>query len=234
MKYVLALIGALFLVSQASAATVYNLFDHSNGAQANAPEFFEYGLRLDSQGGASDANSFWSFESSDDGNAQLPASSSIATLSVDFAGDTASINGQLRNNGTGELWTIDYSLSNLTILDGTSLGDAGLFTSFGATTGSGLLINSDSSLTIDLDGLVDSRDQFAFTLAFESGLGSGISFRSGPLGETNTVAGWLDFDGTNDFLATVEPVAPVPLPAAGWMLLSALGSLGIVRRSRKS
>ena len=231
MRHVFALVCAFLLVGQASAATIYNLFDHSDGNRSDGPEYFEYGLRLDSVGGANNPNSFWSFESSDDGNAQLPASSSLATLSVDFARDAASISGQLRNNGTGELWTIDYSLSGLTILDGTLLGDAGVGTSFGAVSGAGSLINSDSSVSIALDGLLDSRDEFAFTLAFESGLGDGISFRSGPLGETNTAGGWIDAPGTNDFLATVSPV---PLPAAGWMLLSALSGLGLIRRLRKS
>lgn len=41
--------------------------------------------------------------------------------------------------------------------------------------------------------------------------------------------GWIDAQGTNDFLFTASPV---PIPAAIWLFFSAICGLGVLKRSR--
>lgn len=217
--------------SGAIAATyTYDVYDHSNGGQANAPDYMDYGLRLDTLYGKSDERSFWSFEDMDDQPNDI-RNNSLARLKVDTGAGTASLSGQMRYNFDDSLWDVTVNYTGISVLSG-----AGATASFGATTMMGTLTNGMT--TYELVGKKKPNGGiFDFTLAFESGLKEGandigVSYRVGPLNETSTAAGWVSSidggqtmtTGTNDFLYTVE-LAPVPLPAAGWMLLAGVGGM---------
>ena len=233
MKLLWALFAAFlaFAASSVAASTLYNVYDHSDGTQTDGPEYFDYGLRLDGLGGSTNPDNFWSFEAIGDGMTDT-RNASLATLEVDFsagANGEAYLVGQMRNNGTGDLWNLDVLITDLTVL-----GGSGGTTSFAASAWSGTL--SRGAATFNLAGKTKNATEGQFTLAFGSGL-SGADWRVGPLGETSTAAGWvLSANGftlanTNDFLFTVE-LAPVPLPAGAWLLIGGLGALVTVKRRK--
>jgi hypothetical protein len=86
-----------------------------------------------------------------------------------------------------------------------------------------------------------SFDDFGLSLPLE--LLSGLSLEGFSFGfATNAVNGGLELDWFNSerntstlaIYATVSEISPVPLPAAGWMLIAAVGGLGAMRRKQKA
>jgi hypothetical protein len=71
-------------------------------------------------------------------------------------------------------------------------------------------------------------------------LDGGYKFVANPFGNLNINSLTFFADSTNDTLARPDyalaaiSVAPVPLPAAGWLLLAGIGGLGALRRFRKT
>lgn len=94
-----------------------------------------------------------------------------------------------------------------------------------------------SGLSISFDGAA---------VAFVAGAGGTQTFEfpTAVLGLGDTIdvtVAWDDYTGSNTAsstitfdIATEAVIAPVPLPAAGWMLLGAMGGLGLLMRNRRA
>lgn len=211
MKLFATVVAFVLGASMASAAT-YNIFDHPRGGNASS---YDYGLRLESAPGSGAAD-YWSFETS--------AGASRVVMDVDVAGGHGTIKGLMRHNLDQSNWTLDLTLNGVVSLAGIGAGAD----SFGAATWSGTL--SNGSVTYDLLGKGKNVKGTSYQWTYFSQNPGGVDWR-GP----NISAGWVASldggksmtSGTNDFIGKVSPV---PVPAAGLMLLSALGLLGLRRK----
>ncbi|ABV93490.1 hypothetical protein Dshi_1748 [Dinoroseobacter shibae DFL 12 = DSM 16493] len=64
---------------------------------------------------------------------------------------------------------------------------------------------------------------------------SDTEFNRGPLFEFGTLTPGAGFGGTVQLTASyITEATPIPLPAAGWLLLAGVGGLGAMRKFRKS
>ena len=225
MRLFLITLALVFSASTAMSASMYALFDHDEGGEADN---FDYGLRMEDIAGNA-VGSYWSFE---DANGQ-----SLATLTVDIAGQTASISGSMRYNDADaddtndEIWSLTATMTGVEAIAGLADG------SFGAADYEATLTNSDNSITYDILG--KSKDvngvDYEWTL-FLSDPGGNADWRA-----PNITAGWLSsrnggqntamLSGTNDFIAQVEAV---PLPAGMLLMLTGVGALAVRSRKRKS
>lgn len=217
---------AVVLVTSAQAATYfYGLGDHPDG---NMSATYDYGLRLDRE----DPDRFFSFGAPVDTIASPTASDFSAFLLYDDVAGTVSMRGtmveSIAGGGTGGTYRLEYDIAGVT---NTGPLGSGLFSDFSGT-GIGSLSNATESFALN----ADSRPGGEF---FVFGLGS-RNF-NGITGE-----GWVGQDQgeakPNDFLFTAillgdtpppgNPLNPVPLPAAGWMLIAGLGGMFAMRRRK--
>ena len=108
--------------------------------------------------------------------------------------------------------------------------------SFGAASYTGTLTNAGNTVIHDLigKGKAVKGGVYEWTMFFQDP-GSGADWRA-----PNISAGWVSSidggttmltGGANDFLAMV---APVPVPAAGLLLLGAFGGLAVLRRRKRT
>lgn len=220
---------ALVVATSAYATTfVYGLTDHPGGNQSSN---FDYGLRLDTQPtGGTWANGprFFTFGNLSNVGSPPAASDFTAFLVYDSVAATAEILGTMRESlGVGvfgDTYNVSYVLGSVNVE--TTGGTANGF--FHDTSGNNRGSLSNGSETIDL--LTASRgngEYFNFDNAIRGFLG----------GE-----GWVGGVPANDFLFTAtflpgglpQNPPPVPLPAAGWMLLAGFGAMGAMRRRRKA
>ena len=208
--------GAILIAATSQAATfVYDLSDHPSGNQAGN---FDYGLRLDKE----NPDLFITFDNG-----------SAATLEYDDVALTATISGTVfQSTGvgtTGDAYTLRYTMTDLTDLGG------GFFEQRTANASTGTLtLNSDPSQVISLGSEALNGVFFRFA-------DDGHRLPGNP--STGIVGrGWVGQDAgqekPNDFLftATLDPNGntppPVPLPAAGWMLLAGIGGMAAMRRRK--
>lgn len=209
-----AVIGLCGLTTTTADAATFNyrMLDHPDGGASKSSPFASYGLRLDEYG------SYWSFENG--GN---------VTMSIDdgdgvVGAGTMTISGMMRRSfgaihtpSFGDLWDISYSITGLTV------GANGTFVDTGGN-GSGTI--SNSTLSYSLGSKANGAGQYFLFLAD----GHRVPGSSQLIGR-----GWVDgsddWPGANDLLFTVTPV---PLPAAAWLLIAGLGTLGYVGRRRKT
>ncbi len=205
LKLAAALVLGLSATSASAATFTYDLFDHPDGALSA----FDYGLRLDYY------ERIFSFENGGD-----------AQLVYNDADRTATISGTMREslgNGLfGELWSIVYSLTGLTDLGG------GAFRSE-TSSGSGSISLGMTSLLLG----TKSNGSYYFELDDDGyRLGGHAGFSS----DTFVGRGWVDpypnLGGANDFLFVAE-LAPVPLPAGAWLLLSGILGFGVMKRRQR-
>ena len=125
-------------------------------------------------------------------------------------GDTASITGTVFDPDENETWEVFYEMTSVT-----PVGTQGFF----ATAGSGTL--TDPAAVVHSFEAKADRSGSVFTFLADGHRIDGD--------DTTPVArGWLDYDGTNDFL--VRAVA-IPEPGTGAMM--ALGLLGLARLGRR-
>lgn len=203
MKFFASILALCLGASTASAAVYTYKLDDHPDGTQQAN--YDYGLRLDGPG------LFYTFQN---GNASLVYDSVNLTASI-----TGTMNQSTPVDQTSPIDTVvNYSMSGITDVGG------GFFT---ATGGSG----SIGSLLLDGKQLMSGPDAGLAFLFLNDGhrlpRSTGIAGR-----------GWLDFNGTNDFLFTatlvnVDNPAPIPVPAAGLLLLGGIGALGLTRRRKR-
>ena len=235
-------LGAAFLIMGASGAMAasYTLLDHPDGVKrceniANGADCWDYGYRGD------DIEFF--------GTMQLEGvtldwdGGSTATLTGVLNESIAGIAGSLATS-IGEAVNLFYELTGV-VSDGmggfTATGGSGSFwTDFVQYDFSGKADNSGYVAIFAFDG--HRLDGDSTTGVFRGWTMDAGNCRAIPGEDNGPVLLNVSYDddyyqrkclsdgrtsGTNDFLA---PVAPVPLPAAGILLLGALGALGAMRR----
>lgn len=148
-----------------------------------------------------------------------------ATLVYDDVAGAAEISGAVRESLYGKidggLFNISYTMSDLTDLgSGSFLDDAGNGTGYVA----------DATTTLSFGAAANPSGLFLVFALDDPALPD----YGADVGGAHVGHGWVQkMPGANDFLFTGTPaVAPVPLPAAGVMLLAGLGALGALRRFR--
>ena len=216
-----AAIAAAFVIGTAvnaatfSADFTYQLSDHPDGNQRGN---FDYGRRLDRES----PPMFWTFDNGSD-----------VKLEYDVSEATAIMSGSIfRSTGvgtTGAEYVLRYTLTNVTDLgDGffvqETANSSGTLTLVGPTT------QQDTQAVISLGTASNGTYYFEF-----DDDGHRLTDPDGLAGR-----GWVQSDpGANDFLFTgtlIPPPGndpdPVPLPAAGWMLIAGLGGLVAMRRRK--
>lgn len=220
---------ALLGAAAAQATTFYyDLSDHPNGGKSAT---HDYGLRVDF------VSKFFSFDNgaeaflfydSDTGDATMYGTM-VESTGLDAAG----------NKTIGNTFDFAYFMTDVTdILDanGTSTGQFRVQNgdSFGFVYGA-----ADSGGDIELG--TKSRGSNEYFNFWDQ------NPKSGTIPNVLFGEGWVggSMNCCNDFLFTASlldtpppnnppPPAPVPLPAAGWMLLAGLGGMGVMRRRKKN
>ena len=241
-KFMLAAIAALLAAMSASAAPVVFTFgDHPN---ANLTTQLQYGLRLDGVDLVPGAGPTWSVGNNLPGSMGGPLSLIYDPMDIvnNPGTATALISGTVYSNMDGSLWSVFYTLSGLSLIDGLA-ADPQFGGGFLAQAGNGTLSMLNGSVSFNLFGKSDGTSVFAF-----NNIGHRLPGNPGVgwVGE-----GWLDpnqFPGSdphgyNDFLMTATPGPPtggeevVPEPGTIGLMLIGLGMLvggRTFRRTRKS
>ncbi|MEM6759927.1 MAG: VPLPA-CTERM sorting domain-containing protein [Pseudomonadota bacterium] len=220
LKRAAAVAAAIAIGSMAHAATfsadfTYQLSDHPDGGQSGN---FDYGLRLDREV----PPMFWTFDNGSNVILEYDVSEQEARL-------TGSIFRSLGVGVTGAEYTLRYILTGVTDLGGgffvqETPASAGSLTLVGPTTA------TDTQAVISLGTASNGSYFFEF-----DDDGHRLNNSNGIAGR-----GWVQSNpGANDFLFTGTLIPPpnnnpnpVPLPAAGWMLIAGMGGLVAMRRRK--
>jgi len=226
----LAVAGFIAATSVQAASFFYELSDHPLGGASST---HDYGLRLDRQNPAQ----FFSFGNGAEAFLFYDADAGTATMYGTVVESTG-LDGA-GNKTTGGTFGFEYFMTGVTDLQDSNGDSTGLFLvqnglSFGTVFGAA----RDGS---DIDLGTKSRGQDEYINFTDK------AFRGAAAGTYITGEGWVGGgSGANDFLFTATlvddtpppnnppPPNPVPLPAAGWMLLMGLGGMGVMRRRKKS
>jgi hypothetical protein len=195
-----------------SAAMTYVLGDHLDGELYKLDNSNPYGLRYDSAVPVGKGPTFSI-------GTNLGGLGGTTTVAFD-AGDLAAgaiLSGTLERNDDGTFWTVNYTMTDLV---------AAVNGGFKAEDGSGSVNEIGGALrSFALDG---KQDDSGYAFIFDND-GHRLASSDGWVGR-----GWLEpstVSGTDDFLLTATVV---PVPAAAWLFMSALGLLGAATRRRVS
>lgn len=205
----------LFITAPVNAISIvpgtYVLLDHQDGALTGT--YGPYGLRRDDIDPPVGKGPVFSV----DGTGLF--GTAFVTLKWG-GGTTAEIAGTLLKNDTGDLWTVDYDLSGITL---TSLG-------WFATSASGSITDTTGGGGTEI--LTGKADGSGSVFTFQDDghrLGPGGS----DLGPGGGIVGrgWELGEGTNDWLVTSTVV---PEPSTMLLIGSGLAGLGFMRRRRRA
>ncbi len=162
-----------------------------------------------------------------------------------LAASAATISGQISIAGSVNLAGSDFTIGDAGVID-VDLNDPGFVV---VATGdfSGIPINPDAGSAValtdidfDIAGIIWSVGGFTFTATSFSNIDSveGEFDAYGVVSHTgfDDTAGTLEFttQGPSGTTVSFSATTVVPVPAAGFLLLGALGGLGLMRRRRKA
>ena len=195
--------GALAFAAQADAA-VFKLFDHPDAALFTSFGV-PYGLRLDQNtsppaDAVAAAAATWSVSTKPGANVSL-------TWNVGTT-NPAQIAGTLVHNSDNSLWHVVFDITSLSLVNNNGLDG------FTAASTSGTLTPQGGGTAIVLGGAPPIGDQFVFRAD-----GHRLPLA---LSDEYVARGWINYDGTNDWL-----VRTAPIPAALPLFATALAGLGI-------
>ncbi len=224
MKFFAKTAGAVACLVMAQTATAavftYDLSDNGTAGFSNNGHLYSYGLRLDSWRGMdymltndyTDSMMIFSFDAGS------------STLVYDDVAGTARIEGTMRRSladgSFGDVATLSYEMSGV---DNVGYGQ---FVDRSTTGTIGTLSYGGFDISL---GRKDRRgDYFLLTDSSNREDDTGLM-----VGE-----GWVNYFANtgccDDFLFNAElvDVSQVPLPAAGWMLIAAVGGVGAMARRK--
>lgn len=217
-------LAALMLAVTASAApVVFTLHDHPDGALYNGTPSTAYGLRTDNNSGGV------TFSVSPLLGGNRGQSVGITWDPANLAAG-ATIFGTAVRNDDNTLWTVNYNLSNITLLGGGG---------FSATAGNGTISEiGGASRSIAMTGVADSTGD-VFVFAFDSHRLGGFPNHPVPNAGPNQPVGrgWIDPSKPccDDWLVTATPGPPPgqqPIPEPGTISLMLIG-IGMLVGARK-
>jgi len=188
----------------------YFLLDHPDGSISPPP----YGLRLDIVDPPNGVGPTFS------------VTTGGASVVLDWdGGTTATIRGSIYNNETGNLWTLEHILTDISVLGGNNGG---------FTAANGTMTVGVAAADVALYG-ASTFTFFSVPAGGEAFVAAGDDHRCGNRADCGpqVARGWLKLTGEPlaNGGATVEDwlvqLTPVPLPAAAWLLLTGLAGLRV-------
>lgn len=147
--------------------------------------------------------------------------------------------------------SLSSSLANAAIIEdineGEAISEAGVYSFYGAAAGDGAVIDDTWTFTLasDANALITIADYDIDFSVFQIGSDVTLDFAGTQIPENGVLNAGLLSAGTYSFLVSGSvtglaavyegglTVAPVPLPAGVWLLVTALGGLGFFARRRQ-
>lgn len=120
-----------------------------------------------------------------------------------------------------------FRLADLGVGVGVTVGETRIFSRVPRWSALGGSTDRCFAIGCGLTGWVSAS--YTIETAGNYSLGFGVTNSWDELAQTGLAVAGANIGGT-----PISPIPPIPLPAAGWLLVAALGGLGVLRRRRQS